>query len=82
MGPEARKAGRSPARFRSQVVAATGIIPRRFTPASPRTGLSVTEDILVVRKGNVLLELQEGYNAPSVSPSEFQTLSKAAVHKL
>jgi hypothetical protein len=45
-------------------------------------GLSAVVDILVVRKGDVLVELQEGNDSGSVSASSFQSLAKAALHDL
>ena len=44
-------------------------------------GSSLVADILVVRKGNVLLELEEG-NSGSISASGFESFSKSAVKRL
>jgi hypothetical protein len=44
-------------------------------------GKSLVADILVVRKGNVLLELEEG-NSGNISASGFQSFSKSAVNRL
>jgi len=46
------------------------------------TGLSVAEDILVVRKGNVLMQLEEGNNNASVNVTAFRSFAAAATHKL
>ncbi len=53
-----------------------------FHASIKASGLLVAIDILVVRKGKVLLELQEGNNNSSVSLSTFHGFATAAVRKL